>query len=323
MNEITKRYLEFITQLIDNKSVKDSADFARTVGVSVSSITEISKGRTNVGLAAIQKTVSQFPNLNLNWLILGVGEIFNSKYAQNVIKQNDDKNDDNFDDIPNVHKTSSNEKTFNSKCDKNVTLSNGNINGNKKGNNPNMTEMLPFADLDSPSISIPVVDISVAAGGGCPNGDYYDTQGVIQLPKSMISPGNLLCLKVDGRSMEPTIIHGGRVIVRHLEPESWNSTVKSGNVYVVVDRFGDSYIKRIDNQLRSNGALSLISDSADKRCFATFELGAEEISHIWAVEYYITSALPDSYSEVTGRINNVEDDMIEVKRTLQTILKRL
>lgn len=104
-NDITQRYLLLIKTLIDNKEVSSGKEFAQRIGVSPSSITEIDKGRTNVGLSALQKTVQTFPLINLDWLINGKGEIFKTKTPKNVIKENDNKNDNNFDNIPKLQKT--------------------------------------------------------------------------------------------------------------------------------------------------------------------------------------------------------------------------
>lgn len=110
MNDISTRYLELIEELINTEIVKDGKELALTIGVSVSSITEISKGRTNVGLSVIQKTVSKFPDINLEWLIKGKGNIFNTKSIENVVKDNDHINDHNNDHKRKVHKTWSSEK---------------------------------------------------------------------------------------------------------------------------------------------------------------------------------------------------------------------
>ena len=49
-------------------------DFASKIGVSTSMITEISKGRSNVGVTALQNTVDLF-NVDANWLLTGTGEM--------------------------------------------------------------------------------------------------------------------------------------------------------------------------------------------------------------------------------------------------------
>lgn len=107
MDGITERYIQLINQLIKDKSIKDGKEFALTIGVSVSSITEITKGRSKVGLRAIQKTVLSFPDVNSDWLLNGEGEIFKTKTPKNVINDNDDIIDDVFDDKRKLQKTSS------------------------------------------------------------------------------------------------------------------------------------------------------------------------------------------------------------------------
>ena len=110
MNAITNRYIQIINKLIDNNIVRDGKDFALTIGVSVSSITEISKGRSNVGLSAIQKTVLTFPNINLNWLITGEGNIFKTKTPENVHNNNGDIFGDKLGDKRKPQKTSTNKQ---------------------------------------------------------------------------------------------------------------------------------------------------------------------------------------------------------------------
>lgn len=54
--------------------VSDKRDFAIKIGISPSMVTEISKGRSNVGTLAIQNIVSIF-DINADWLLTGRGEM--------------------------------------------------------------------------------------------------------------------------------------------------------------------------------------------------------------------------------------------------------
>lgn len=72
INELSKRFLEVLEYLIKEKIVADNKAFASSISVSTSMITEISKGRSNVGLTAIQNTVLSFP-INSDWLLTGEG----------------------------------------------------------------------------------------------------------------------------------------------------------------------------------------------------------------------------------------------------------
>ncbi len=75
MNEISERFLKVVTYVTTNNIVKNKKELAKFVGVSVSSLTEIFSGRSNVGIKVIQNTVSSFEMINVEWLITGRGEM--------------------------------------------------------------------------------------------------------------------------------------------------------------------------------------------------------------------------------------------------------
>lgn len=74
LNELSSRFLKVLKYLIEEHEVSDNKDFASRISVSTSMITEISKGRSNVGVSAIQNTVLQFP-INSDWLLTGRGSM--------------------------------------------------------------------------------------------------------------------------------------------------------------------------------------------------------------------------------------------------------
>lgn len=71
-NELSARFITAYKALIDSKQVADKRDFALKIGISPSMVTEISKGRSNVGTLAIQNIVSLF-GINADWLLTGRG----------------------------------------------------------------------------------------------------------------------------------------------------------------------------------------------------------------------------------------------------------
>lgn len=71
-NELSSRFITAYEALIDSKQVADKRDFAHKIGISPSMVTEISKGRSNVGTLAIQNIVSLF-DINADWLLTGRG----------------------------------------------------------------------------------------------------------------------------------------------------------------------------------------------------------------------------------------------------------
>lgn len=72
MADIKTRFMEVYNYLLGKGLVSGYKDFANKISVSTSMITEISKGRSNVGTTAIQNTVSIFP-INADWLLTGKG----------------------------------------------------------------------------------------------------------------------------------------------------------------------------------------------------------------------------------------------------------
>ncbi|MCM0276796.1 LexA family transcriptional regulator [Bacteroides fragilis] len=71
MNDITKRFIEAYSYLSEESIVTGYKDFASKISVSTSMITEISKGRSNVGVTAIQNLVLSFPTISAEWLLTG------------------------------------------------------------------------------------------------------------------------------------------------------------------------------------------------------------------------------------------------------------
>lgn len=78
MNNITIRFLEIYEYLFFKKIIKNKSDFAKKLGVSSSSLTEIWKKRSNIGANIIQNTVLSFDFINSEWLLTGKGEMLKS-----------------------------------------------------------------------------------------------------------------------------------------------------------------------------------------------------------------------------------------------------
>lgn len=77
-NDISARFIKAYNELLNRNKVVDKRDFANKLSISASMVTEISKGRSNVGTLAIQNIVSQF-NISADWLLTGRGEMFSKE----------------------------------------------------------------------------------------------------------------------------------------------------------------------------------------------------------------------------------------------------
>lgn len=71
---VSDRFIEAFNKLLEAGKVSDQKDFSIQIGISSSMFTEISKGRSNVGMKAIQNIVLLF-GISSDWLLTGEGEM--------------------------------------------------------------------------------------------------------------------------------------------------------------------------------------------------------------------------------------------------------
>lgn len=186
----------------------------------------------------IAKFIAYEPNINFTWLLTGEGKMLKTKSEENVIKKNDDKNDDNFDDKPKVKKMSSNEDT------------------------PYNIVPLPSNRKTKDAIQtiqeIPLYDLEAAAGlkelfsGGKSATQILDTIKIPHLPKCDGA------VSITGDSMYPLLKSGDMVLYKEIPLDSifygemyllayqideWEEyiTVK----YVQKSELGEDYLKLV------------------------------------------------------------------------------
>lgn len=80
MNDVTIRFIEVYNYLLSVKAIIGPKDFAEKIDVSTSMITEIIKGRSNVGVKAIQNSVKTF-SVSPFFLFYGEGEMLSKENA--------------------------------------------------------------------------------------------------------------------------------------------------------------------------------------------------------------------------------------------------
>jgi phage repressor protein C with HTH and peptisase S24 domain len=98
------------------------------------------------------------------------------------------------------------------------------------------------------------------------------------LPDIRFKSGTHRSFDVMGDSMAPTIDEGNRLICNFVEPSMWKTSIKNGEVYVVVAQ-DDIFVKRIDNSYRRK--LKLFSDNPD---YDPFQLDFNEVRELWNVK---------------------------------------
>ena len=79
--DISSRFIGALNELLKRGCSPDKKAFALSVGCSTSMITEISKGRSNVGVSVLQNNVLIY-GVSAEWLLVGTGEMFVSGERQ-------------------------------------------------------------------------------------------------------------------------------------------------------------------------------------------------------------------------------------------------
>lgn len=170
-------------------------------------------------------------------------------------------------------------------------------------------------------VRIPVVDISVAAGTGYCNPDYIEEVECISMPRTMIKNGcTYLCVRVKGQSMMPSILDGGYLVVRLMEQHEWNN-IRDNYVYVVSDRDGKAYVKRLKNRLRQHGFIVCMSDNVDKQNYANFNIYNEDLNTVWFAEWYFTAKIPNIQETFYRKQSELEDKVEELALQYQQLAK--
>ena len=197
-----------------------------------------SKRNADLGESIILKIVENCPEINPYWLLTGNGEMLNTKSEENVIKKNDNINDNNFDNKPKVQKMLSNkESSYNI-----VSLP-----SNRK-----------TKDAVYPIQEIPLYDLVATAGlkelfsGGKSATQVLDTIKIPHLPKCDGA------ISITRDSMYPLLKSGDMVLYKEVPLDSifygemyllayqiddWEEyiTVK----YVQKSELGDDYLKLV------------------------------------------------------------------------------
>ena len=321
-------YIAQNLRLLRKQKQISQAVLAKQIGVVPGTISNYENGTSKPDFEQLERIIKflDIPAHDLLYTDLEDERGIKTKTPKNVVNQNDDKNDDIFDDKRKLQKTSSNdEEDFKTKTPKNFTLSKGEKNGEKKGEKRKLQKTSPFNEgdfeglqearpvvYDMPegvvenAVAVPVLPVEAAAGAGAFNLDFNEEVETMVLPRSFLTPTTSMryCIDVRGESMEPTLLDRTRIVIRLLDRSNWGD-VRNGKVYVITDREGLTYVKRVQNRLKTRGALVLISDNPDRDRFRSFELREEEIQHIWTVELYIADHIPP----VAQRWDGMRDEL--------------
>lgn len=183
-------------------------------------------------------------------------------------------------------------------------------------------ELIPSTDENT--VTVPIVEISVAAGtAGYYNPGYLEIVDSIKLPASMLHrKAQYYCIRVKGDSMAPTILDSSYVIVRLLDRSEWGN-IRDQHVYVVSDREGRAYLKRIKNRFHEHGFITCMSDNPDKANYGNFNLMEDEINSILYAEFYISAKMPNIHETYYKQVGELKDDMDVLKEQVKQVMKAI
>ena len=284
---------------MEQNIVSKKGDIAENLGCSPQTITEILGGRQGMKIDLLQKFFDRF-NVSYQYIFEGRGDI-NKKKNTPINTPVDTPPQPIF--LPESGKTKS----------------------------TNIVSLPIPVEPDEELVSVPLVDISVAAGTGFNNPTYMEEIDCIRFPQSMIK-GNYtyLCVRIKGESMVPTLQDGGYLVVRLLDRSEWEN-IRDGHVYVVSDNEGKAYVKRIKNRLKEYGIIICNSDNPDPMGYPSFNLQENELNSIWHAEWYISAKMPNIHATYYNKVSELEcafdnmrrefkEELLQMRKEIRAVL---
>lgn len=284
---------ERIEQLVLFFANGNKSKFAGLVGTSEANIRNYIEGR-QPKFDFLSAVVQRF-EINYGWLLTGEGEMLRKESEEKIISSKEES-------------SAKNKASFSSNLVSSVVPDYSSVEEN----------VYPESDLTRPSvevIKIPIVEVSVAAGDGYCNSDHLEVLDSIQLPRSMVKNGaQYFCVRVKGESMSPTLLDSSFLVIRLLGRGEW-AYMPEEQIYVVTDREGKAYVKRVKNRL-DKGFIVCMSDNPDKAYYPNFNLQEDEIHTIWHAEWYISAKMPNIHQTYYTKVSQLEDDMAQMKNDI-------
>lgn len=296
---VNQRVVAAINYLLETGIVKKKGDIADVLQCSAQTITEILGGRQGMKVDVLQKFFGLF-GVSYKYIFEGSGNILKDdlsnaqEYAQKYAQVS-----------PALPPESRKTKGVSFESEENGEPLFLPVGG--KTISTKIVEVPVPVEDDTEMVSIPVVDISVAAGSGCYNTDYMSEVDSIRFPRSMVKGGQPhICVRVKGESMVPTLQDGGYLVVRLLDRSEWQH-IHEGHVYVVSSSEGRAFVKRLKNRFREHGFIVCMSDNPDPMGYPNFNLMENEINTIWHAEWYISAKMPNVHNTFYKKVGDLED----------------
>jgi len=297
MNDITQRFLELYDYLLSLGEVDGKADFATKVGISTSSFTEISKGRNNVGLSAVQKTVTIFDWINVSWLLKGDGTIDKRTVKSDSTPMTTNENGGDSPD---------NLTTFAPPTNTNIAPPTA-----PPTNKLWLPKVVIVNENERELISLVPVKASAGYLNGYADPEYVETLPTIRLPN--LGAGTHRAFEIKGSSMNPTFHNKSIVIGRWLE--SFDDIVDR-RIYIIVTNEYGIVAKRVLNRISERGVLTLVSDNSNKNDYGNYDVEPEDIKEMWYVRANLSFEFPEPDNSLLSRMDDMEAHLAIILKQL-------
>jgi transcriptional regulator with XRE-family HTH domain len=150
------------------------------------------------------------------------------------------------------------------------------------------------------------------AAAGYLNG-YADPEYVSELPTfylPIFSTGSYRAFEINGDSMLP--IPSGSIIIGQYV-DNWKN-IKDDKTYILVTQREGIVYKRVFNQIKEKGFLTLVSDNP---AYSTYELPADDILEVWESKAYLSTQFPQSQMSIeklTTMVMGLQDELGKIKK---------
>lgn len=291
---ISRRFIEYVDQLIISKKITSAKEFAETIGVPAQSISDIR--RTVAGEAKGNKyvTIEMIANTCLAY---GVESqyFFGGESVREIVR-------------PIVRP---------------IDVSNSIVHDNEAEYGrkvPQATEHTYTVDAQGLEV-IPLLEMKAAAGMGYLNQGHISELDYIQVPLRMLKSGLKRGIRLRGDSMAPTFFDDEHQIVRALDKSDW-LYMPDEHCYLIVDMENHAYFKRVKNRWEK-GFITLMSDNPDKASYPNINLKEAEVAHVWIWEMGLKFKAPNIHNQYYSRLGKIEDSIEMLTEEMESMKKRL
>ena len=179
--------------------------------------------------------------------------------------------------------------------------------------------ILPISNNDHLSVKIPIVELSFISNIiASPDKNNFEEFDYLMLPHYMLPLNSMhMCVQEREDSMSPTICKTDKVIIRLLDKSEWLE-MPNEHVYVVIDKKGDSFLKRIKNRFYK-GFIVCMSDNVDKANYPNFTIKENDILNIWHVELHISANMTNVNDNYHDRLKVVEENLATLTETVNRV----